>query len=348
MHEAADSGDFSRLSDEEAEIVRQCLAYAASVKESLGAGAEEFVESYLPVDDVETTAGYADRIMISKDRKKAHVVDWKFGQNPVDPAETNLQGIAYAMGAVYRFPTIEEITVHFVCPCMGDGFIDTETFTKDRFEELLLTIRRVVARSKLVKEGFAAFSKGDHSALPVEALKPHAGMCLFCDNLGRCPAVGSLAMLVPSKFEELRMPDVINPALISDPKDAAKGLQFFQIMEKLAKSFRSRCTQMAFDSEAGWVPDGYIMTTVERRAIKDKVAFYNAIRPYMTQEELLQCIEFTLGPVEDIIRSKAPSGSKKHAVEQLAEMLEATGATEKSEPFPVLRLRKGNKEPIAE
>ena len=50
------------------------------------------------------TFGTADLVMVKADR--AIIGDAKFGWNPVEDAETNLQGWAYAIGVFEKYPEV--------------------------------------------------------------------------------------------------------------------------------------------------------------------------------------------------------------------------------------------------
>lgn len=111
-------------------------------------------EEYFPVSDEiisdskgnkfqGITGGYLDVAIISKDRKVAEILDHKFGVHAVEKADTNLQGIAYALGVVRRFPTIEKVFVWFLMPHL-DWVTGTE-FTKDQFPAMELRVRTVVS-----------------------------------------------------------------------------------------------------------------------------------------------------------------------------------------------------------
>src|SRR6266581_7853883 len=93
----------------------------------------EGTETYLKVDDlifpdcVSTTAGYVDRWLVSWDGKYAELIDWKFGQWPVEEASNNLQGMAYAMGLFRKFPSLEVVHVFFKQPLID--FLTEHEFT---------------------------------------------------------------------------------------------------------------------------------------------------------------------------------------------------------------------------
>lgn len=53
------------------------------------------------------TFGTADLVMVKGDR--AIIGDAKFGWNPVEDAEVNLQGWAYAIGVFEKYPEVQMV-----------------------------------------------------------------------------------------------------------------------------------------------------------------------------------------------------------------------------------------------
>jgi len=333
QHDAADSGDFSKLDDEQMEKVQMCIDFVDEQVARLGPGAILIREEYLPIDEAETTAGYLDVGAVSADGKKAIVIDFKYGLNPVEDAKNNLQGMAYLLGIYRRYPTIEEADVFFLMPYQHN--ISHAPFTKAEFADMYLRICTIVARAK---KATAAF---ETNAPALEELKPTNGTCVFCARKADCPALHKLVLKAGKKYDPLVVPDVINPLLISSPVDAAKALKFFDVMAALAKSYRSKATEKAMNEE-NWVPEGYGLTSVSRRSIVNKGAFFETIKGLLTPEQVTECIDFTLGPVEKIVSESAPRGKKKEAVEDLKNLLAMNGATEEGAPIAVLRQKKGS------
>jgi hypothetical protein len=347
QHEAADSGDHESLNDNQAEAVADCNEYVAQIAAHLGEGTLELREDYLTVDKEDTTAGYLDRGLVSPDRKEAHIVDFKFGIWMVEEAKTNLQGIAYGLGIVFKFPTIERFHVHFLLPHIGEGVVSTATFDRSEFPRLLLRIRAVVDRSKYAD---AIFKQAEDAKSPDERasifnkieMNATDGGCLFCNRKAVCPTLNHFALSISPKYSALQIPDIINPALITDPKDCEKALKFFAVMAGLAKDYRNAATMKALNSE-DWIPEGYMLTSVSKRSITDKVKFKAALKARgFTEDQITEFTSFTFGPVEKIISQNAPRGEKESAVEQFALELKQAGAVMDGEPFPVLRQRKSS------
>lgn len=336
IHDAIESRDYENkgFSDEEIVAIEACIAY---VESSLAAwpGATLYTEVYLPIDSDITSAGYIDIGIVSADGKKAKIKDWKTGLNAVEPATNNLQGMAYLLGLVFKVPTIEECEVEFIMPFQGgEGIVDRHTFFRPEFDALHLRIKTIVARAKAAK---AARLSGDFDYV---GLNPNTSTCLFCANLAVCNAVQRHALAVGKKYNPLLVPDVINPSLIKDPKDAGKALEFFAVMKALAEAYRSEVTNKAL-TEEGFMPEGYQIVTTTRRKIVSNEAFAKVLFDMgCSQEEIMTACEFTLGPAEKLVSNKAAKGQKKHAVEELGMLLGSAGATEESTPVSMLKKKK--------
>lgn len=336
IHDAIESGDYETkgFSDDEIRVIEDCRAYvSAAVAE--WPGSELIVEAYLPIDAEDTSAGYLDVALIRADKKAAKIKDWKTGLNAVEPTANNLQGMAYLLGLVFKVPTIEECEVEFIMPFQGgEGIVDRHTFYRASFDAMHLRIKTIVARAKAAK---AARLAGDFN---FAGLNPNTSTCLFCANLASCDAVQRHALAVGKKYNPLQVPDVINPSLIKDPKDAGKALEFFAVMKALAESYRSEVTNKAL-TEPDFMPEGYQIVTTTRRKIVSNESFAKVLFDMgCTQEEIMTACEFTLGPAEKLVSNKAAKGKKKAAVEELAILLDSAGATAESAPVSMLKKKK--------
>lgn len=122
-HEALETGDDSLLESEwEERHVATCRDYLKILPDS----EVQLIEPLIEILGGRTW-GYADRVHLNtkENPTKCDLVDWKFGFNGVVDAEHNLQGIAYAVGLFETYPSLDEITVHFVLPRRGEVSIHT-------------------------------------------------------------------------------------------------------------------------------------------------------------------------------------------------------------------------------
>jgi hypothetical protein len=364
LHEACDSGDYSKLLDEELDVVLSCLDFVNERNAEFGPDPILLQEDYLPIDDRKvngkddpTSAGYLDRGIVARDFSRAAVRDFKFGLNPVTAADKNLQGITYSLGllrwvelkfGVEARKKIKEIDVDFIMPYIGpEGTISTHTFKAEEFNRLYLQVCLVVAKAERMQ---AIFEEAENLKTPharrVELLNsiepelnPTESGCLFCGRLAICPAVGRMALSVSDKYEPLKVPGIINPSLVGTPEEAASALKFYAVMKELCESYRMMCTNRAVEDE-NWTPVGYSIVPSVRRTIIDKQKFYDTIRPLLSESDFLNSIDFTFGPVEEAVQLRAPRGKKKAALQELKDLLRVSGATEESDPIYSLHMDK--------
>lgn len=314
QHDAAEEHvdiDDPTLSDKEAEAVAMCKSYREQLI-SKHPGGETLKEVYLPVDDKKivfagkvwegTTAGYVDLAVVSADKKHADIADWKFGLWSPEPTANNLQGIAYLLGLYFKYPSLEEITVHFVMPHREE--LDTHTFTCDQFQALYLRVCTVVARA------IEAQSKDDPT-LSCTALLP---TCLWCAEIGKCAKVTAFALKVGHKYHAPSVPEQLNPSLITDPKQATKAMEVAQLMEAWSKAVRAQITARVVEDDA-WMPEGYVFrdrTDCEMPDWKKVEEF--AKTKGISQAAIDEAKSMAVTPLNKAISDNAPRGSKKEAM----------------------------------
>lgn len=386
QHEAVETGDVGNLSDEEAAAVALAMDCLQEAERQLGPDCFTEREEFMPVDDqfhlvktgtlvtdslgllVEaterwdgTTGGYADAAVVSLSKRKAHILDWKFGKFAVEPAKNNTQGIAYALGLWKRIKDrygveLEEVTVSFISPHIEDRSDHTFNLKEDR-EWLLLRIVTIVAKAKLADY---TLETGGWAGLKLAGLlNPTTSACLFCARLAECPAVAEKVLSVSQKYAPLEFPAGVDARALNldQPADAGKLLALSGVIARWAKEVRGRITDFALRDE-NFKPDGYqLVVTYPRKQTKTaKEVFDTAVKliqdaglvPHgKTAEEILwSMVDVPLTPIEEFVSDSAPRGQKTAAVENFSSALEAAGVVEKS-TVPVVSLRmksKKNKE----
>lgn len=331
QHGAVDKEELpEELSDVQALAVVNCKNYWAQIALDFPGG--HFLnEVYLPIDDEVvidpkdgtrwqgTTAGYLDRGIISADYKRASICDWKFGQWSVEPAETNLQGIAYALGLLKNYPSLEEVDVHFYLPHRKE--LTHHTFKRSDFEAMYLRVRTTVQRA------IEANRSGDLSKCNATV-----SSCLFCANVGKCPLVVALALKVGKKYHPVEIPDNVTPNLILDPAEAEKGMELASLMGVWAKAYRSQATAKAIENDS-FIPDGYKLTEkAGKREIADAEKTKQIAKEFgLTDAQVDEARKLTLTPLFYAARANAPRGSKEAAEKELSEKLFAAGAVERAD-----------------
>ena len=329
QHEAAETGeDCETLADHEALCVAECLAYCDTLAKNYPGGTV-LKETYLPIDREETTAGYADYVLVSSDGKNAEVVDFKFGKQPVEDAETNLQGIAYLLGVQHRYPTLERGTVHFLCP--HQDCIDRHTFilTPENRDALYLRVKVVVSRAKLAAQNPDDFSMA----------RPAVSACMFCNLVGRCPKVTEIALNIGKKFSPIQLPETISPNMVSDPEDTAIGLKVAQVVTAWAKGYRAQVTERA-TTDPDFMPAGYQLISMQRRDVVNATAIADLAKKLLPEDkraEVDRLLDIPITKVEELIEIATPRGKKSKAVAAFGEELAKSGAVKLGNPYTILR-----------
>lgn len=333
QHDAAEEHvniDDPALTDTQAGAVAMCKSYRDGIIAKYP-GAIVIKEEYLPVDDCRitnsrgvvfhgTTAGYLDVAILSADKKRAEILDWKFGAWSVEPAENNLQGMAYLLGLYHKFPTLEEVTVHFVLPHREE--IDVHTFKKPQFEEMLLRVKTVVARAHFAQ------TKGDFSACKV--MTP---CCMFCGNKAICDKLAETVLKVGNKYSPVKIPENVTPSLFLDPKTATQSMEIAQLMEAWAKAVRAQITAKSIEDDA-WTPDGYKLKSRADSEIVDQAKFVALLKSLgVTDARLEQCKKFNLTATNKAVADLNPRGEKEKAVIKFREQALLDGALVKESPI---------------
>lgn len=296
-------------------------------------GVHVLKEAYLPIDDeqitvgegdkttiwVGTSAGYLDFAVLSSDQTEADLCDWKFGLWSVEPAETNLQGISYALGLFHRYPTLKKVIVHFVMPHREE--IDVATFTREQVDTLYLRVKTVVARA------IEARKAKDWGKCAVRV-----NPCIWCANLGKCELAARFALQIGHKYAPVEVPVNVIPSLINDPASSTQVMGIAQLMEAWAKAIRKQITEYSLDNK-DWLPEGYVMRARQNNVIKDwKKLQTEALAVGLTQEQIDEALTIRLTPLEKYIMANSPRGEKKSELKAFMDRMISLGILEKDNP----------------
>jgi hypothetical protein len=345
QHDAVDSRlDDPKLPDYRAAAVVDCISFAQDRLKAFPGG-KMLTEQYLPIDDrairnpnykegslepewfLGTTAGYVDKAIISADETEAEVIDWKFGNNAVEEASNNLQGIAYALGLLKKFPTLLRITVRFIMPHLD--YTTEHTFVKADFDSLMVRVRTVVARAIEARKKADDFSQAN----------PNVSSCLFCSRIGQCPAVAAVALKLGKKYRPLEIPENVTPSTIKDPKQAGLGIRLAAIMATWAEAYRRQATGLTI-SDPDFIPEGYTLVESQRRIVKVAKGLGETAKEFIPTEHhhLVDALfDVPIGELEKLVSTFAPRGQKEKSVEKFGARALEKGALELGKPFAFLR-----------
>lgn len=349
QHKVAETGvDDLRLSDDEALASAQCLDFIERQKtlfeearQRAGSTEEilEIKERYLPIDDLKlewggeshdgTTGGFCDEILVSHDRKKAVIIDHKFGAWAVEAAKDNPQGVAYSLSLFKLFPALESIQVYFLQPKLN--LITSAVFTRADIPRLYSRIVTIVARA------IEAQTKKDWAAA-----KPSYPNCLFCGALGRCPKWAEFSLQISKKFYPMSgVPENITPTQLLEPAESAAVLRVASIVEVWARAVRTQTTDRVLRGDVA-PPENYKLDKRTPREIVDKTKFRDVALNFVTEDEYFQTLTPAFGAVEDLVKERAPRGLKKAALEELDKKWRESGAVKDGKSYSFLRATNEN------
>lgn len=351
QHESADSRkDDNELTDAEYLAVESTHIVVDQACQRLGPDAIVIREAYWHVDDREiigddghkwigTSGGFADVVVISRDWTRAQVSDWKFGAWSVEPAENNLQGIAYALGVFHeadlRGHKMQEVTVEFYSPHLSE--FTRHTFTRADRPKMLL---RVVAAAERAKDTLARIKK-DPTNLANYTTSTSA--CTFCGRVGFCPAIAKIGFTLGKKYQQLDVENIekdVRGLDLSDPTVAHAGLQLWGILGKAAAEYRKRVTERAIENPA-YIPVGYSIMVSNPREVRDLEGVIKISEEYLPSDVVRGMLSLPITTVEKEISKRAPRGAKELTVQEFADKLVASGAVVPRDT-PTISLRMKN------
>jgi hypothetical protein len=235
QHNVAETGkDDNELTDEEAFAAVQCMEFADQQKQRLlkYGPVEDIKEAYLRIDNRKwvahvynpdthkvdlvptdcTTGGYVDRVIIGCRGRVAIVADWKFGKWPIESAKDNLQGISYVLGLFHEHPRLRTVDLYFKQPHLDH--LTHHRFQRRDKDELTLRVMTVVERADAATK-----------ACDYRKATPCIPACLFCARKADCERMHEIVLKVGQKFHPIEFPLDMNPSMLSDPKNFAKGMK---------------------------------------------------------------------------------------------------------------------------
>ena len=323
LHKACETGDLTGLTDEQRELAKRCLEYL----EPLVVGADaDFREKELLVPII-NRRGVIDRLVMRG--TTAYAVDWKFGWRPVDDAEVNNQGQAYALAILTRIPSVTRVVVLFVSPRCNE--ITQGEFTRADMPRLETRIAAIVARRK------AVFDEGR-----MDLLNATDEICRYCGNRGTCPALYSKALVVAQNYSDtqLDIPPKFHPSTWTTPEEHSVGRRLALVLEKWVESVKAH--NMQFVLEVGQTIPGFELKSKSgRREIKDILAAWAALKDDLSLEEFLAaCGAVSVAKLEEAVALRAKRGEKGKQKEVLNERLVSMGILESgAETFYLARAR---------
>ena len=303
MHEAAETGRLDNLNPEQIAQVRECLSAVDELQSEIP-GAIRYTE--LQVDVCGLTFGTADVVLIGTNT--ATVIDYKMGRVPVDDAEINLQGWAYALG-VFDLFGVDSVKVVFLQPRCD---LRTEhTFT------------RSADYARMRDRVAAVIEKAEDSNSPYN---PHPDNCQYCGAKALCPALTAKAMMVVEKLpERLELPAVMDPLQIAEPEQMALALRLAPVLIDWADAVKAHALEMVRNGQE--IPGYQLKHRSGRRVIKQLESVWDIVHSEfeLPLEQFLPACSISVTSLEKAVKSTQAHGQGARAIRKLNQLLTAEG-----------------------
>lgn len=282
--------------------------------------------------------------------KSGLLVDYKFGLDPVLPAEVNRQGYAYGVGVMQKWPEIDTLGVAFIQPRLN-------WVTRSVMKRMDI-LRYIRTCERIIKEGTeisAAFGPG------VEAKLNAGSACQYCARPKECPAyLRKFAALAP-RFGAVQMPEKFDVAQIDTPEKAAIAAFWVGFLDDQLGAIKEQCINIARIAggtiEAKTVDGDVIKYEIARRGFDRVVGnaplVAEALVQWVAPSQVLGAAKLSIGKLEEIVvpairelQPEAERMTKKDATELLSAHLEANGLLSKPDGYTeVLKRVKEKKDP---
>ena len=315
LHKAMETGDFTDLTQDQLSLVQACQEYVSSLIDPYS---EVNKEVRLSVQDL--TWGTADVVIRHPQTGNLDLVDYKFGRVAVDDAKDNLQGWAYAIGAIEKW-NAPQCTVHFLQPRCD--MLTTHTFNKTDIRELTRRIAEIIAKAK------------DTTSSPVY----DAYNCKFCTRRGHCPAIGHTMKAVMCKIKMDDLPELPHPDSIDDPALVSKWAHAAAYLEAFLKKVKQRALDLA---KQGVEIPGYTLATKRgKRRISDVLKLWEILENKgISFDKFVQAVDVSLERLDDSIKETLPKGNKVSGLKDIHRDLVDLGIEVPGEEIEYLRKEK--------
>lgn len=323
-HEALDSGDDSKLTtDEQREWVSACRDLTAEILP----GAVEYRELKIPVLD--GIWGFADLVRIRG--SKGALVDYKFGFNLQEEVETNPAAQAYVYGLFKMFPPVDEFTVAYLYPRLGQ--VSTCTYARDDMSRIETRIRLTVEKAR--------------EATP-ETCRWSAETCRFCLHRKTCPTLRAAVLPVAQRYAEthdIRLPLFDTLDTLDDPAKMARLLEAAPVLEAVADSIKRNAVRLRVEGGTE-IPGWELRTRAGRKVVLNPTLARDALRKIgLSDDDVLRSCEMRVGLLEDVVGETAAKGKKKKSYEKALDALRDVGVLEeKEESAFMVKAKKAAKE----
>lgn len=254
--------------------------------------------------------GTVDRVIINGTH--VDIADFKFGRGAIDDPEINIQGQAYLLGVMDKYPHLETATIHFIIPRRDE--VLTHDYTRADMENIRLRINMIV----------------ELAMLEAPDLRPNTEACRYCKHKLSCGALAEKMLPLAKKYAEsvadfeLNLWDSYSPAEIEDPAVLSKMLNVAQVVDKWAAAAKAQALKLAVE-EGTEIPGYNLHYRNASLKISNGQAAYDALEDVLTPEEFMAACNVSMSGLAKAYGAKLPHGEKNKARGRVEEKLESCG-----------------------
>ena len=272
-----------------------------------------------------TIFGTVDRVII----KGCHVdlVDFKFGVGEIDDADMNIQGQAYLLGVMDKFPELQTATVHFLIPRRDE--VLTHDYTRADMEDIRLRINMIVEKAELEN---------------AEAI-PNTEGCRYCKHKLSCPALSDKMLPLAKKYSasvedfEMSLWGNYSPEKVDDPIVLSKMLNVAQVVDKWQAAAKKQALKLAVE-EGAEIPGYDLHYRNASMGIEDAQEAFDAVSHIMSPDDFMGACKVSVSALAKKYAEKLERGEKKNAravIELSLEEAEVLPPEEDRDRSPYLR-----------
>ena len=331
IHEALETGDFSKLQDEDERTVASlCHSFVVDLLESKGwrfPNLRRINELKVDIDLGGGVSTFGTCDVLAMRDKEALLIDFKTGWGKIDDAETNAQAQAYVLGAFQKFPELEKIEFYFVIPHRDE--VSVGTYTRQDIDRIKLRFNTVIRRAEAAQ----------NNELPYEqAYNPALALCEYCGHQAKCQKLADKMLMLARKHEPaFELPENVQGSQNNDPSILSNMLKLVPIVEAWASGIRKRCIDLAVQEGVNF-PD---FKRVERRAarsITSALGAFEAVKDEVPLEDFLAvCDKVSISKLEEQFAKNAPKGKKGNSKQLLECRLKDAGILKEEQGFIYLK-----------
>lgn len=269
--------------------------------------------------------GTVDVVIIKGDH--VDIVDYKYGRGEVDDSDINIQGQAYLLGVMDKFPKLKTATVHFILPRRDE--ILTHEYKREEMEDIRLRINLIIEKAQVENADRIPNSEG----------------CRYCKHKLSCPALSDKLLPLAKKYSEsvndfeMTLWGNYSPEKVEDPMVLSRMLNVAQVVDKWQSAAKKQALKLAVEN--GEEIPGYNLHYRNATAkIENGQEAYDSVSDLLTPDEFMDACNVSVSKLAKAYSDKLPRGEKKTARGAIETRLEESGvlpAEEDRDRSPYLR-----------